>query len=324
LGDSDAESRAVLGGDAVCPLTDMGAIHAAGPDAISFVHGQITNDVASLDDVHGIVAAYCNAQGRMLALFRVLRSDDGLLLLTRRELIPGLIKRLGLFVLRAKVTLMDASSRFVAIGLTGPRAADTLAPWGLTPALEPDGAIHRQGSHIVRLSGTTPRYLLWTEIDRAQETWRALQAHAKPVGLDAWRLLDIRTGTPSVYPQTREAWVPQMVNLQLLNGISFSKGCYPGQEIIARLHYRGQLKRRMSRITLQGGGIPSPGDEIRTLDGAEAGQIVDAVAGPEGGAEALAVLRIECEAKHLTVGKSRARVVELPREGHAGSAGTVR
>jgi folate-binding protein YgfZ len=153
-------------------------------------------------------------------------------------------------------------------------------------------AIEKDGEWCVRLDDT--RFVIVAPLPRAQSVWDALSENAVKAGATAWEATSIRAGIPTVLAATQEAFVPQMVNLELLGGVSFKKGCYPGQEIVARTQYRGKLKRRMVRVR-GGGSAPSPGSDIFSPEFGEqpAGTVVSAVAAPDGGFEALVVAQLE-------------------------------
>lgn len=272
-----------------CHLPHLGLLTVSGEDAGVFLQGQITQDINQIDETRSRIAAHCNPKGRMLALFRVFCHAGGYQLLLPREQIPTLRKRLQLYVLRSRVTLGETDDDFAVAGISGP-SAETLLP---TPADQVDGVSQHQGLRITRLPGDTPRFLLMGEKSLLQQFLGELSQALPQVETSRWRLLDIAAGIPSLYPATADQFVPQMVNLDILQGISFKKGCYTGQEIVARSHYLGKLKRRMLRLTLDAGhaqpGMPVVSEED---PGQPAGMVVDSAPGIGGGEALLAVLRI--------------------------------
>lgn len=277
-------------GDFACPLPGIGIIEATGAEAGAFLQGQLSNDILALDAGASQLAAYCNPKGRMLALFRVIRRQDGYLLLLPRALLANVLKRLRMYVLRAKVTLADVSDRWAALGVSGEQAAALLAAQGLELPDAPDAGRWQDDAGIWRLRGERPRALVLAPAERMAQLWTAL-ASLPRVGEPVWRLLDIRAGVPEILPGAQESIIPQMANLDLIGGISFTKGCYPGQEIVARMHYLGNLKRRTYRLLIDGD-APAPGAEVRDANGALAGEVVMAAPGPDGRSEALAVLQM--------------------------------
>lgn len=293
FGDAEAERQAAGGGSVICPLQDLAVLRAQGPDAEAFLQGQLSNDVRALRPRAAQLAAYCTPRGRMLALFRVVRQGDGFLLLLPRQLAPAMLRRLKMFVLRARVSLEDVGECVLALGVGGEAAQDALSGLlGELPA-EADTGLEHEGTLVVRLPTSTPRYLVLAGPEAMAALWAALARAARPAGPEAWRLLDVRDALPQVWPGTQESFVPQMANLDRVNGLSFNKGCYPGQEIVARMHFLGTLKRRMYGFTAAGETAPEPGAAVRDGEGALVGEVVSAVPGPGGRVEGLAVLQIE-------------------------------
>lgn len=290
-GDPRAEVQAAAQGSVACALTHLGIIRVSGPDARAFLQSQLSNDVLGLGDASQL-SAYCTAQGRMIALFRVVPREGELYLLLPHELLEPVLKRLRMYVLRAKVTLSDADN-WAVLGLSGPQSAPLLRRAQL-PAPAAPQAVTANDTTVLAISGLAPRYLLLGP----QATIRALSAQlpaAALVGSSAWSWLDIRAGLPTIGAATTEAFVPQMANLDLLGGINFRKGCYPGQEIVARTHYLGRLKQRLYRASLPAGhALPPPGTTLSAtnLPGQPAGTVVDAQRGPEDQVDLLAVIQI--------------------------------
>jgi hypothetical protein len=294
FGNPPREASLAITGDVFTDLSCFGLVSVHGTDAADFLHGQFTNDVLGIDETHSQLTGYCNPKGRLLAIMRLFRHGDAYYLCLPESLIDSLISRLRMFVLRADVTIDHASDSFVHLGVTGKDIEDTLA--GLVPALPNRiGEITRDGDTLViRVPGIHPSFEIFTGVDTAMHLWDALNVRGAPIGADAWRLMDILSGVPFIYPKTQEAFVPQMVNLQLVDGVNFKKGCYPGQEIVARMQYLGKLKRRMYRVDVNTEQPPQPGDAVysdRSGDQA-AGAIVSAAHHPDGGCAALAVLQI--------------------------------
>jgi tRNA-modifying protein YgfZ len=205
--------------DGAVPLADWGVIRAAGADAASFLQSQLTQDVIGLDAHRATLAGWCSAKGRLLASFVVWRPQrEELLLACSADVLQAALKRLSMFVLRAKCKLSDASAELPLFGVAG-----------ASP-----GAWRCDGARI----GLPP----------AQGVARALQVGEAPAlpPLDAaaWSWLEVSSGVPRIGAATAEQFVPQMVNFELVGGVNFQKGCYPGQEVVARSQYRGTLKRR--------------------------------------------------------------------------------
>lgn len=285
-----AAEAGLANGNLVCPLPGTGIIEATGAEAGTFLQGQLSNDILALDDGESQLAAYCNPKGRMLALFRVVRRQNGYLLLLPQALLPNVLKRLRMYVLRAKVTLTDVSDHWAVLGASGQQAAARLAEQGLELPEAPDTGRWQGDIGIWRLRGEQPRALVLAPAEQMAQLWTALEGLPR-AGEPVWRLLDIRAGVPEILPGTQENIIPQMANLDLIGGISFTKGCYPGQEIVARMHYLGNLKRRTYRLLIDGD-APAPGAEVRDANGTLTGEVVMAAPGTGGQSEALAVLQI--------------------------------
>ncbi|MFH0343222.1 MAG: YgfZ/GcvT domain-containing protein [Chromatiales bacterium] len=274
---TDAERSPALRFQSLTPLPSLGIIRVTGPEAGSFLTAQFTNDVAALPESRSQLGAWCNAQGRVLVVFRLLSHDASHVLVLPQEMIDSTIERLKKFVLRAKLTLEKASEELRVLAAFG---AQTLAGHAkrLPPIPEHENTVaHRGGVSVIRVPGPLPRWL----IIGASESLAALGAKEPlaDVSDTAWGLQDILAGIPMVGAATTGAFLPQMLNLDALGGVSFTKGCYPGQEVIARLQYRGQLKRRMYLALVEDAGAPRAGDPVYPhahLGLQPAGQIVAA------------------------------------------------
>ena len=291
---------------ALMDLSHLGLVRVTGADAESFLQGQLTNDVREVSASHTQLAGHCSPKGRMLASFRVLRLDDTFYLQLPRVALPAALKRLRMFVLRAKVTVEDASDALVHIGLAGACAPGLLAE--RVPDLpEADDAMARAGElTVIRVPGPSPRFEVLGPVDAIEPLWDTLTTKATPMDGTFWALLDIRAGIPTVYPETADAFVPQMTNMQLIDGVSFTKGCYTGQEVVARMQYLGKLKRRMYRAEVESVTAPRPGDELHAPGSTSeqaSGRVVDARPSGDGRYELLAVVEVEAaEAGEVRLG----------------------
>jgi tRNA-modifying protein YgfZ len=277
-------------------LPHLGLLRFAGPDAVTFLQGQVSNDTRVLTQGStALLAAYSNAQGRVIAVVRLVPHSSGVIAILPRELVLPVLERLRKFVLRAKVKIEDVSGQFEILGAPDAAALDTLSA-GAPPAPDQSFVEHR-GTAIVRVPMSRPPGTA-SPLPPSERFWviRPRGEHPDEARQDtddverAWRLADIRDGVPQVYLKTSEEFVAQMLNLDLLDGISFSKGCYTGQEIIARTQHRGRIKRRMFRLQLPAGSW-TVGQALRLADG-RSGTLVEAVNTGES-VEALAVLTLE-------------------------------
>lgn len=296
FGNPAMERQVVISGAVLADLSHLGVLEARGADATGFLQGQVTNDVRALSDGRSQLGAYCNPKGRVIAGFRMIKRGDAMLMQMPAMLVESVRARLSRFVLTAKVELRDASDDLLRIGYCAPGAERDLSELvGVVPTAV-DGVSHDGELSIVRLPGEHPRFELLGPLDSISRLWRTLDVNAAPVGADAWSLLDIRAGVPSIYAQTSESFLPHMINLPAIDGVSFQKGCYTGQEVVARMQFLGRLKRRMYRARADCDRIPPPGTEIYALGidtGQWVGKVVEAHGSPDGGCEMLAVLLVE-------------------------------
>jgi folate-binding protein YgfZ len=283
------------GGDIIADLSQRGLIGVHGADACKFLQGQFTNDISLVDAGVSQLNGYCSPKGRLLALLRVFRRDDSYYLLLPRVLLGDTLARLKKYVMISKVTLEDAGDALVGVGLAGPRGEEILG--ALVPEIpgSADAACRVGALTVLRLPGTRPRFALYGPAAEMEPIWTVLAARAAPVGAGAWDRLDILAGIPDIHPATVDEFIPQTVNLELLGGINFKKGCYTGQEIIARLHYRGSVKRRMYLGHAGVEAPPAPGTPLHAAggDGQSVGHVVMSASDPAGGCDLLAVVAIE-------------------------------
>jgi folate-binding protein YgfZ len=307
-GNPEREREVAVTGLVFADLGHLGVISVHGRDAATFLHGQLSNDVTAVNEGHSQLGAYCTPKGRILGLCRLFRRGDAFYLRLPLEIIEEFLQRLRRYVLRAEVTLEDATDNFIRIGVTGKDAATELSSaLGALPA-QPGDVVHTRDLSVLRVPGTHPRFEVYAlSFDEVKRLWDTLNVRGAPVGRAAWQLTEILAGLPNVYAPTVELFIPQMLNLQLIDGVSFRKGCYPGQEIVARTQHLGTLKRRMYLGRIATDAAPMPGDPLYTGadSGQAAGQIVDAQPHPDGGYAALAVLQIgAAEAGDLHLGSS--------------------
>jgi len=281
---------------ALMALSPLGLIAVSGPEAENFLQGQVTNDVTHLSPAVSQLGSHCSPKGRMLASFRAFKRDDTIYLQLPHTQVETVSQRLRMYLLRAKATIEDASERFVAIAVAGSCTPSLLASrLDAVPAQE--NGVTRDGElTTIRIPGPTPRFQILGLALALEGLWDDLAATATVVNAGFWSLLDIRAGIPTVYPQTSDAFVPQMANLQLLDGLSFKKGCYTGQEVVARMQYLGKLKRRMYLAQVRTDKPPVPGDVLHATGSRSEqaiGRVVDARINGKGDYELLAVVEIE-------------------------------
>lgn len=243
----------------VAPLTDLGLIAVSGDDAASFLHNQLTNDIEHLDPADVRLAGYCTPKGRLLATVLAWKdagADAGvpsIVLALPRALQPAIQKRLQMFVMRAKAKLQDVTADKALLGLGGTPAAAALAAWFPEVPAQPYRHVDNDHGTLMRLADgadASPRYLWIAVPSVAVAAWPLLRSKLAAVGGHVWRLGAIEAGVPQITAATQEKFVPQMINFELVGGVSFKKGCYPGQEIVARSQYLGKLKRRAMLATI--------------------------------------------------------------------------
>jgi folate-binding protein YgfZ len=280
---------------ALVDLSELGFISVKGPDAADFLQGQVTNDVRELSETHTQYSSLCSPKGRMLATFRVVRIDGAIYLQLPASILDAVLRRLRMFVMRSQVALADASDDLIAIGLSGNCAPALLeARLGALPDRE-NAMVRSRNLLAIRMPGPAPRYQVLGPEPEMEPLWDTLASEATVMGFDYWALTDIRAGVPTIYPETSDAFVPQMANMQLIDGVSFTKGCYTGQEVVARMQYLGKTKRRMYLAQVEALVTPRPGDELQAPTSRSeqaAGRVVDARLNAEGRWELLAVLEL--------------------------------
>ena len=261
-------------------LRHLGVIRARGAEAASFLQSQLTNDVLTLGPERARLAGFCSAKGRLQASFWVVRpTPDELLLICAADLLAPTLKRLSMFVLRAKCKLDDASAELPLLGISGAG----FVPGGMAPWQVQDSALGR----TIRVPDAAgqPRCIVIGGSAAAQPELPAL-------ALDTWRWLDLQAGLPLIQAATVDRFVPQMLNYEIVGGVDFKKGCYPGQEIVARSQYRGTIKRRM--FLFDSDGDAAPGAELFDArdPGQPAGMVVNAAPNPEKDCSLLAEVKL--------------------------------
>lgn len=299
FGDPEAELRAIASGTAVADLSQFALLAIRGADATAFLHAQFSCDVAGLPAGRATYGSYCTAKGRMLATFLLWQASDGWRMMIHGTLAGAIQKRLKMFVLRSKVSIDDLSSTTSLVGIAGASATASIS--GLGVRLPQDAlAVHCTDADTdppIECSSTVAipgqRWIVGLPLEQARTLWPALASLIKPAGTAAWDWSDIANGIPQLTPATQEQFVPQMANLEVIGGVSFKKGCYPGQEIVARTQYLGKTKRRMYRAHCSTSA--APGDPVYSDDvaGQANGMVVSSAAAPDGGFDMLVVVQIE-------------------------------
>ncbi|MET3819939.1 folate-binding protein YgfZ [Burkholderia sp. PvR073] len=278
------------------PLPQFGVIDVAGDDAATFLHSQLTNDIEHLDAASARLSGYCSAKGRLLASFLAWRAGHGVRLLVSKDVQAAVQKRLSMFVLRSKAKLSDASDTLAVVGFAGD-VRDALS--GIFDAL-PDGVhvkVDGPAGALIRVPDAAGRKrYLWIG-PRAEVDARlaALGGTLPVVSPAVWDWLDVRAGEPRITQPAVEQFVPQMVNFDVIGAVNFRKGCYPGQEVVARSQYRGTIKRRtaLAHVTGETDTVHAGVELFHSDDpGQPCGMIVNAAAAPAGGVDALVEIKL--------------------------------
>ncbi len=241
-----------------CPLSHEGVLAVRGADAAKFLQGQLTCNLNYLSDTQASLGARCTQKGRMQSSFRILLQGDGVLMAMATELLEPQLADLKKYAVFSKSKLTDESAHWARFGLSD--ADPVLASLGLALPVETDSVVRSEQLIAVRVS--PGRTELWVPAEAAEAVRSQLAAQLKEADLNEWLLGQIRAGIGQVMPQTRELFIPQMLNLQAVGGVSFKKGCYTGQEIVARMQYLGKLKRHLYRLSLNTAQIPEPGTPL--------------------------------------------------------------
>lgn len=245
---------------AIMPLSSWCILTVEGADATSLLQNLCTNDVTALADDQVQLNSLCNPKGRLLAIFWLLKRQSTYQLILPKSVCDSLLKRLKMYILRSEVTIEDSSSSIILLGSLSQN-----------DQLEPLQGKQQDNGYALCLPGTRPRKLFLSEPEQAI----ILAQSSEWVEEETWHRIDIESGFPFIFNETIEQFTPQQINLDLLNGVSFSKGCYPGQEIVARLHYLGSPSRRLFSASVITDSLPLVGSEIIAED-TTAGHIVQA------------------------------------------------
>lgn len=306
------QARLAVDGTVMTPLVHLGVLDIQGPGAERFLQGQTSAQVTLADGNFAPLTVFCTSKGRVLANAQLWRlADNHFRLLLHRSLVASLASHLGKFSPFYKVTL-EAGDDLALLGLIGREAValaeanfDIVAPtvW------------HQAGIDDIQVlghPGPRPRLIVCLPTDQAIDIWHGLAAQATPVSNAIWRLHDIQAGLVWMNDDQSDAYLPQMVNWEALGGISFKKGCYTGQEVVARAHFRGQVKKRMVRAQLDGGLLPEIGSPVEDDEGKRLGEVVSAELDAYQQAEILAVLSIKKDTGPLHVAGQKLKLLKLP------------
>ncbi len=267
-------------------LSHFALLEISGNDAFEFMHGQITADLNQLETHGWLFSAWCLPNGRVIGTFIIYAFNDSLYMILPSMLKEKIMKRLSMFILRSQVSVNDVSEDYALTGLSDADIKKILQPSSTSAG----NKIQSEKSVFLKLWDTAPRYILVSKMEHVEDLMNNITAAYKPGGRADWSLLDIEAGMPWIINATSEAFLPQMLNLDQMNGLSYQKGCYPGQEVIARLHYRGQLKKMMYLGTGKAEITPGAGDRLITKNNGDAvADVIDAESHSAGSFKLLAV-----------------------------------
>jgi tRNA-modifying protein YgfZ len=316
FGDAHKELLAAAKGTILCDMGQFGTLKVSGEDAPGFLQNMMSSDVALVTPAQAQPSSFNTPKGRILATFLIWKEGGDYFIHVPKSLTESIRKKLSLYVLRAKVKIEDVSEARVSLGVAGEKAAEFVAdhvtkeiPKGLLATTQVEAPV------CCSVIGGINRYQINVRAEDAPTLWEKLSAFTTPVGAPVWDWLNIRGGIPVILPATQEQFVPQMANLDLIGAIGFKKGCYPGQEIVARMHYLGRLKQRMYLAHVDGD-TPRAGDKLYSAESAEqsCGMVVNAASAPDGGYDLLAVVQIaSVEAQPIRLGsQSGAKLAFMP------------
>ncbi len=293
---------------------EQGLIEIKGPDIAKFLQGQVSCDVRELADKTTRLGAQCNIKGRMLLCFRALQPEnERIILRVHTGLVANGLASLGKYIVFSKAKLADVSQAYRCLGIAGAQAAEIIKNVFAVEITQNDDW-QASGEHlIIRIA--EDRYECWIAASQVDAILSQLSAQTTPANQNLWNLLNIQAGIGDITPETYEAFTPQAINFQLVNGINFRKGCYTGQEIVARLHYRGTLKRHMYRFefALTDQALPVPGSELKNSEGKTVGEVILAAHRDNQMAELLAsVVDDERVDIYLTNNPQKLSLLDLP------------
>ncbi len=291
FGHPQAELAATKNGTILADLSQLGLSAFSGEETATFLQGQLTNDVRQLHANTAQWNGYCSPKGRLLGNFLMWRQGDDYVLQMSGDVRESVQKKLAMFIMRSKTKARDASDENVRLVIAGPQALGAVnSALGAMPEA-PMQVASTESGYVIRVG--QDKFVLNLLPAAAEQVWQALAQSATPVGAPVWDGLRLNAGIPMITAATQDQFVPQMVNLEVIGGVSFQKGCYTGQEIVARSQYLGKLKRRMFLAHVDS--EAAPGDSLYSadMDGQATGMVVNVAPSVEGGVDLLAVMQVE-------------------------------
>ena len=312
FGDPESERLILAQGAFLSNPVDRGLIKVSGEDAESFLQNQLTNDIHNVTETHHQASAWCSPKGRIIANFRIFKRADTFYLSLSADLLEHVLKKLRMYVMMSKVTLEDITDSMVHFIFAGEGSESHLQQI-LGSEISANKTFQYKSLSILRFPGSPVRFDIYGDFDDARVIWMQCKEHATPVSGIGSRYLSIVSGSPEITAASSEAWIPQMVNYIEVGGVDFKKGCYPGQEVVARLNYLGKTKRRMYQIEIDTNEAPEVGAGIKSESESDAGKILSAVMNSDGKAQALAILKIAEASKRLSLeNDAKITLLDLP------------
>ncbi len=256
------------------PLLNAGLLQVSGPDAATFLHGQLTCDLRQVSATQSTLGAHCTAKGNVISLFRLLRLGDDYLLRLPASLLETARSALARYIVFSKAEIGNTREERVGLGLSGTTSETLLtALYGALPE-SPGEVLCLDNGLLCRVPGSVPRFELWLTPEAAIAAWKALAVEAQPATPDSWLAQDIRAGLAQLAPETSDEFIPQMLNLQAVGALSFNKGCYTGQEVVARMQYRGKLKRILYAAEVESLTPPAIGMSLHSPERKSVGKVL--------------------------------------------------
>ncbi len=319
FGDPELEMQISTQDVLLCNSSERGLIKVNGEDAETFLQNQLTNDIRNVSESNHQASAWCSPKGRIIANFQIYKNADNFYLALSADLIPHVIKKLRMYVMMSKVVIEDVTDSVIQFTFAG-KQADSLMQAILGVEISGDAEVIKQNNtsllrSVIKGATDISRYDIFVEdFDEAKALWSDCQKAATPVSGNGLRYLNIIAGNPEITSVSTEAWIPQMVNYIHINGVDFKKGCYPGQEVVARLNYLGKTKRRMYRLQITSDQLPKIGADIKSEKDAQAGKILNAVQHTDNKIDALGILKIADAENPLTLVANDApiTILDLP------------
>lgn len=279
----DLENKFIL-------LNTSSIIKVEGDDRVQFLQGQLTQDIKLISNHKALFAGFCNPKGRVLAFMLCFEESDSIHIQIDSSIAESILRRLKMYVLRSKVSINLLDNQFTCIGFVGSKS---LLKQGIKPPVSYLDITRSHDVMIMRVGKNIERYQLMGNTTKVNIFMKHNLTEYTPMSASSWDNLNILDGIPNIYPTTQEAFIPQSINMDLIDSINFKKGCYTGQEIVARTHYLGKVKRRMCRAFIESQDDLTPGEQIINEKKEAIGQLVRSARENEHKTNMLIELRVD-------------------------------